>query len=152
MMHDKHTGHGPSQDLAAHPSLRQLPEEAVEAAKQAFGDGRTPKEVLELLKAWNDAVTAQDVYNLKAKISRRDGGGSRGKGAQRAGRVQGQSQEDGTVDPALRAQDPDVGGLQGLQAAVAQMQDLNQVKAMETLPLANEQGPARRCACTCCEH
>ena len=153
MMHDKHTGHGPSRDLAAHPSLRQLPDEAVDAAKKAFAEGRSPKDVLGLLKDWNDAVTAQDVYNLKAKISRRDGGGDKGKRAQRAVLgVGGQVSEDGTVDPALRSRDPIVGGLQGLQAAVAQMQDPNQLTAMQSMPMSNGHVPARKCACTCCEH
>ncbi|KAL9099755.1 MAG: hypothetical protein Q9163_004786 [Psora crenata] len=154
MMHDKHNGHGPSRDLAAHPSLRQLPDDAVEAAKQAFAEGRSPKEVLELLKGWNDAVTAQDVYNLKAKIFRKHGGGRRGKEAYRAapGPVLGsQAQEDRTVDPALRAQDANIGGLGGLQAAVAQMQGLPQAKAVQSMPIPNSQSP-RRCACTCCEH
>ena len=71
MMHDKHTGHGPSNNATAHPSLRQLSSEAQEAARQAFEEKRSPKQVLDLLQQqFNPAVTAQDVYNLKAKISR----------------------------------------------------------------------------------
>ena len=70
-MHDKHTGHGPSNDAASHPSQRQLSSEAKEAARFAFNNKQTPKQVLELLqKNFNPAVTAQDVYNLKAKITR----------------------------------------------------------------------------------
>ena len=73
MMEDKHNGHGPSGDATHHPSLRQLPAEAVEEARRAFKEGRTPKQVLESLqRLFNPAVTAQDVYNLKAKINRID--------------------------------------------------------------------------------
>lgn len=71
MMHDKHTGHGPSSNATAHPSLRQLSGEATEAARLAFEAKRSPKQVLELLQQqFNPSVTAQDVYNLKAKITR----------------------------------------------------------------------------------
>lgn len=72
MMHDKHNDHGPSTDAASHPSQRQLSAEAKEAARKAFNDDKkSPKQVLELLQAqFNPAVTAQDVYNLKAKINR----------------------------------------------------------------------------------
>ena len=73
MMHDKHNGHPPSSNATAHPSLRQLGPEAVEAARQAFNDKKSPKQVLELLQQqFNPDVTAQDVYNLKAKINRAD--------------------------------------------------------------------------------
>ena len=159
MMEDKHTGHGPSGDLSQHPSLRQLPEEAVEAAKRAFDEGRSPKDVLEVLRVWNPVVTAQDVYNLKAKINRKDGGGNGGgtgeKGtlsnrtgkkrsvaAKATGDAAGEG--DGTVDPALRAQD----AFGHLTAAVAQMQDT----AQGALALPNGQPSSRKCACTCCEH
>ena len=71
MMHEKHNGHGPSTNATAHPSLRQLPPQAVETARMAFEDKQSPKKVLELLQRdFNPAVTAQDVYNLKAKIYR----------------------------------------------------------------------------------
>jgi len=71
MMHDKHTGHGPSNNPTSHPSLRQLSSEAYEAAKQAFEAKQSPKQVLELLQQqFNPAVTVQDVYNLKAKLGR----------------------------------------------------------------------------------
>ena len=71
MMHDKHTGHGPSTNATSHPSLRQLSSEAQDAARQAFEAKHSPKQVLELLQQrFNPAVTAQDVYNLKAKITR----------------------------------------------------------------------------------
>ena len=74
MMHDKHTGHGPSTNATSHPSLRQLSSEAVEAARQAFEDKKSPKQVLELIQQnFNPSVTAQDVYNLKAKINRTPG-------------------------------------------------------------------------------
>ena len=72
-MEDKHNGHDPSGDATNHPSLRQLPAVAVEDARQAFKAGRSPKQVLDLLQQqYNPAVTAQDVYNLKAKITRID--------------------------------------------------------------------------------
>ena len=73
MMVDHHSGHGPSGDAKAHPSLRKLGTAAVETAKTMFAEGRPPKEVLERLKSWNEAVTPQDVYNLKAKIARENG-------------------------------------------------------------------------------
>lgn len=71
MMNDKHNGHDRSESATQHPSLRQLPLEATEEAKEMFQMGKSPKEVLEhLQRRWNPDVTAQDVYNLKAKISR----------------------------------------------------------------------------------
>ena len=71
MMDDKHTGHGPSNNATAHPSLRQLSKEAQDTARDAFEAKRSPKQVLELLQQnFNPAVTPQDVYNLKAKITR----------------------------------------------------------------------------------
>ena len=155
-MEDKHSGHGPSGDLSAHPSLRQLPDEAVDAAKEAFNGGSSPKEVLELLKRWNPVVTAQDVYNLKAKITRKEsGGGARKgtplKGPQGAGSTSGNGgmgNGDGIVDPALRMQEPGMEGFSHLTAAVAQMQepgggDMNQT---------NGQPSTRKCSCTCCDH
>lgn len=73
MMEAKHNGHGASDSATAHPSLRQLPAEAVDEARHAFRVGRSPKQVLEMLQhRYNPAVTAQDVYNLKAKINRID--------------------------------------------------------------------------------
>ncbi|KAG8525337.1 uncharacterized protein KY384_008981 [Bacidia gigantensis] len=166
MMEDKHTGHGPSEDLSSHPSLRQLPENAVGEAKRAFEEGRTPKEVLERLKAWNAAVTAQDVYNLKAKIARRDGGMKekatplKGKGALRGRTVAihegvgGAREGEGVVDSALRVQDPNVGNLGQLTAAVAQMQEPEHLREREQMGQAIENGQAARgkCGCTCCEH
>lgn len=73
MMHDKHNNHGPSTNAASHPSQRQLDENAKEAARKAFHDKQSPKFVLGMLQTnFNSAVTAQDVYNLKAKINRED--------------------------------------------------------------------------------
>ena len=70
-MNEKHNGHDRSESATQHPSLRQLPLEAMEEAKEMFQMGRSPKEVLELLqRRWNPDVTAQDVYNLKAKLAR----------------------------------------------------------------------------------
>lgn len=76
MMVDRHSGHGPSGDAKAHPSLRKLDPAAVSVARGMFEQGRAPKEVLEELRRWNAAVTAQDVYNLKAKIAREENNGS----------------------------------------------------------------------------
>ena len=156
MMEDKHSGHGPSGDLSAHPSLRQLPEEAVEAAKGAFAGGSSPKEVLELLKRWNPVVTAQDVYNLKAKITRKESGGGARKGTPlRAPQGMGPTSEvggnvngDGIVDPALRMQDPSMEGFSHLTAAVAQMQEPGE----GGLNHANGEPSTRKCSCTCCDH
>ena len=72
-MVDRHSGHGPSGDAKEHPSLRKLEQGAVDLAKRLFGEGKAPKEVLEDLRSWNEAITAQDVYNLKAKIAREAG-------------------------------------------------------------------------------
>ena len=71
MMNSKHNGHDRSESATQHPSLRQLPPEALEEAREMFQMGRSPKEVLEQLqRSWNPDITAQDVYNLKAKIAR----------------------------------------------------------------------------------
>ncbi len=71
MMNPHHSGHSASDSPASHPSQRQLTQEAVEDARQAFKAGMTPKDVLELVRTrYNEAITAQDVYNLKAKIAR----------------------------------------------------------------------------------
>ena len=71
IMNAKHNGHDRSESATQHPSLRQLPPEALEEARQMFQLGRSPKDVLESLqRRWNPDVTAQDVYNLKAKIAR----------------------------------------------------------------------------------
>ena len=167
MMEDKHNGHGPSGDLSQHPSLRQLPDEAVDDAKQAFVEGRTPKEVLERLKTWNPAVTPQDVYNLKAKISRKDNAEAKGT-AVRGARLRGtgglgtdgtpatngtndvngvadSTEGDGIVDPALREHDTNVGNIAQLTAAVAQMQD-------PSTPTSQQADTGKKCECKCCEH
>lgn len=71
MMNPKHNGHDRSESATQHPSLRQLPPEALEEARDMFHMGNSPKEVLEFLQErWNPNITAQDVYNLKAKIAR----------------------------------------------------------------------------------
>ena len=98
MMEDKHNGHDPSGDATHHPSLRQLPAEAVEEARQAFKASRTPKQVLELLQQqYNPAVTAQDVYNLKAKINRIDNPAT-------ASSLTSKSEVDIPTDPSLQMQ------------------------------------------------
>ena len=171
MMEDKHSGHGPSGDLSAHPSLRQLPDEAVEEAKEAFEGGKTPKEVLESLRRWNGVVTPQDVYNLKAKISRRDAavkGGTPVRGARlRATRtsegVVGEGQVDvggnGVVSanmgmngyvqgPAGEGNvDPALrGNIEHLTAAVAQMKEADEAGR------AGQAAVEGKCTCNCCEH
>ena len=168
MMEDKHSGHGPSGDLSQHPSQRQLPEEAIESAKQDFADGRTPKEVLEHLKLFNPSVTPQDIYNLKAKISRKDnaeakgkpvrGARLRGNGGPRTDGVNGTPEMngdgmdaggdgDGIVDPALRGHDPALSSIAQLTAAVAQMQE-----APQDSPSAGRDHGGTKCDCTCCDH
>jgi hypothetical protein len=99
MMHDKHTGHGPSNNATSHPSLRQLSTEAQEAARQAFEAKQTPKQVLELLQSqFNSSVTAQDVYNLKAKINRADSTKST------PAKIMQRTNPDIPTDPALQMQ------------------------------------------------
>lgn len=148
MMHDKHTGHDPSSNMAAHPSLRQLPGDAVEAAKGAFGSGKTPKEVLDLLqRGWNPAVTAQDVYNLKAKITRLDSAKNT------PAKPPQTTQQDMTVDPALQAEDPSTAILPppgpGL---IAYVQESTHAHPQTSNPPVNDQPAAQKCPCTCCEH
>ena len=98
MMEDKHNGHDPSGDATSHPSLRQLPTHALEEARAAFKAGRSPKQVLELLQQqYNPAVTAQDVYNLKAKINRIDNSAT-------ASTLTSRTETDIPTDPSLQMQ------------------------------------------------
>ena len=100
MMEDKHNGHDPSGDATNHPSLRQLPAAAVEEARLAFKAKRSPKQVLELLQQrYNPAVTAQDVYNLKAKINRIDNSAT-------ASALTSRTEPDIPTDPALQLHSP----------------------------------------------
>jgi len=154
MMHDKHTGHDPSKNLAAHPSLRQLPHEAVDAARRAFAASKSPKEVLDLLQhGWNDAVTAQDVYNLKAKIVRTSEGG-KGTPGNSAVRVGPSLPVDPPMDPALN-DDLSMNGqlVNSGSAQVARMQAPGEgLGSMEDPVEVSEAPAARKCECTCCDH
>lgn len=159
-MEDKHSGHGRSGDAKAHPSLRKLDPEAVEEAKRLFGEGRGPKEVLEVLKRWNASITAQDVYNLKAKIAREKeggGGGGGGKGrARKVGAGENDAQVEGSmaVDPALQQQNG--GSSSGGTAPAARMQDLDMqhevgVNGAAAAAVAVS-AQREKCECKCCEH
>lgn len=123
MMNDKHNGHTASTTATAHPSLRQLPPQAVDEARRAFKQAVSPKEVLELLQSrYNPAITAQDVYNLKAKIIRTDQQAS-----QNIGEVgNGTSREEVVMDPALE--------IQG------------------SIPSTGGETRMGKCACQCCHH
>lgn len=129
MMEEKHNGHDPSGDATNHPSLRQLPAEAIEEARQAFKASRSPKQVLELLQQqYNPAVTAQDVYNLKAKINRIDNSAT-------ASTLTSRTEADIPTDPSL------------------QMQSSNQnLIPGSPHPTLNGAGSAYKCECTCCDH
>ncbi|KAL6716195.1 Transcription factor rbf1 (RPG-box-binding factor) (Repressor-activator protein 1) [Lecanora helva] len=130
MMHDKHTGHGPSENATAHPSLRQLSTEAQEAAKQAFMEQRSPKQVLEMLQqTFNPAVTAQDVYNLKAKITRTESAKNT------PAKITQRTEPDIPTDPALQMHD----------AGLAQ-------PAVMPPPSFNGAVPDHKCQCKCCDH
>lgn len=129
MMEDKHNGHDPSGDATNHPSLRQLPAEAVEEARQAFKAGRSPKQVLELLQQqYNPAVTAQDVYNLKAKINRIDNSAT-------ASPLTSRTEADIPTDPSLHMQSSTQTLLPG-----------------SPHPLNGVVSAAHKCQCTCCDH
>ena len=75
MMNSTHTGHGPSVNATTHPSLRQLPQDAIEVVREAFKAGKSAKEITEIIqKGWNPAILSQDIYNLKAKLAREEKG------------------------------------------------------------------------------
>ncbi|MCJ1469753.1 hypothetical protein MMC07_008395 [Pseudocyphellaria aurata] len=131
MMNPKHLGHSASDSPAAHPSQRQLSAEAVEEARQAFKGGMSPKGVLELMRArYNEAITAQDVYNLKAKIARADQKAAAGAvvatAAAAAAAVETTPTTDPTTDPLLQMQ--------------------------MVAPGPNGEATAETCACQCCDH
>lgn len=140
MMNSKHNGHGASTNANSHPSLRQLPTEAIDEVRDAFKNGLGPKDVLDLVKAkWNPDVTAQDVYNLKAKIARIDSGQvKKGSGAKRganketaavtSNQDQDQDQDQPPMDPLLQ---------QSSVAVATPNQAANRTEA---------------CTCTCCHH
>ena len=125
MMNAKHSGHSASDSPAAHPSQRQLSAEAVDEARQAFRDGRSPKEVLELMRTrYNEAITAQDVYNLKAKITRANQKAAATAAAAVAVETKQQT-PDPTTDPMLQIQ---------------------------MVPPTNGVTEVEACACQCCHH
>ena len=137
MMNPKHNGHERSESATQHPSLRQLPREAMEEAKEMFKDARSPKDVLEVLqRRWNPDVTAQDVYNLKAKIARLEGRQATQNGAPSTPPVSRPEDMDPPTDPRLMDQPP----------------------PPLPLPLTGppQEGEALgrvgKCQCTCCDH
>ena len=135
MMNSKHNGHERSESATQHPSLRQLPPEAVEEARAMFKEMRTPKEVLEVLQTrWNPDVTAQDVYNLKAKIARMDNRQATQNGEIHPPPATPQmlrpEEEGPPTDPRLMEEAP-------MQAPV---------------PEGEGSGRAGKCQCTCCDH
>ena len=133
MMNDKHNGHDRSESATPHPSLRQLPLEAMEEAKELFQMGKSPKEVLEHLQSrWNPDVTAQDVYNLKAKIARLTS-------KQLAGGPHHQTPQSIAVDQQMDHQQ------YGPPTDPRLLEHDHTVR--ESI---NNQKP--RCQCTCCEH
>ena len=130
MMNAKHNGHERSESATQHPSLRQLPPEAVEEARVMFKDMRTPKEVLEVLqRGWNPDVTAQDVYNLKAKIAR--------------------------IENRQAAQEGEVGAPETPQMLrTEESGPPTDPRLMEQAPMQEVGEPERagKCQCTCCDH
>ena len=142
MMHDKHNGHPPSTNATAHPSLRQLGPEAVEAARQAFNDKKSPKQVLELLQQqFNPDVTAQDVYNLKAKINRADSAKSTP-----AKQIMQRTDLEIPTDPALQ------GMIYFDDWSILEPADksIDPASTMDTD--ASGRPPGHKCTCTCCDH
>ena len=142
MMNDKHNGHSASPNASSHPSLRQLPAEAMEEVRQAFKTGLGPKQVWEFVKErWNPSITVQDVYNLKAKISRADQGIVK-KGR---GRKSQSTEAETPTDPLLlqqpRSQPEPVPEVDSALGATSE----NRVKA----PGENGTGS---CPCQCCHH
>ncbi len=123
MMNDKHNGHSASTNATAHPSLRQLPPQAIDEARQAFKDGLSPKEVLEMLQArYNGAITPQDVYNLKSKIARMDHNNTAAKNVA----MRDSAPAELPTDPALEMHN--------------------------TAPSVVDEDDVRKCACQCCDH
>lgn len=134
MMTDTHNGHGPSPNANSHPSLRQLPQEAMDEVRIAFKNNRASKEVLEMVKErWNPDITAQDVYNLKAKLARIDQGLVKKVGNSKGviKNVTDATANDPPMDPMLQ-----------------QMQPVVPVAPASTVVGTQTEG----CACQCCEH
>ena len=152
MMHDKHNGHSPSTTATAHPSLRQLPPEAMEEARQAFRAGKSPKQVLELLqRRYNPAVTAQDVYNLKAKIGRSDSGPPFNSPAK--SKLKQRTEPEIPTDPRLQMQDPSHSTQIFQQDQGISMDDSNRaISSHDGGPNLNREASAHKCRCKCCDH
>lgn len=142
MMNDKHNGHAASPNASSHPSLRQLPAEAMEEVRQAFKTGLGPKQVWEFVKErWNPSITVQDVYNLKAKISRADQGIVK-KGR---GRKSQSTEVETPTDPLLLQQSrPQPDPAPQVDSALGTTSE-NRVKA----PGEKRADP---CPCQCCDH
>lgn len=148
MMHDKHNNHGPSKDAASHPSQRQLSDDAKESARKAFHDKQSPKFVLGMLQTnFNPAVTAQDVYNLKAKINREDETRA-AQGLPPAGQITETTnrmiEPDIPTDPALQMP----GKLRDCLLQVGDQADT----PIAALNLVQQPAAAHKCQCKCCDH
>jgi hypothetical protein len=142
MMNDKHNGHSASPNASSHPSLRQLPAEAMEEVRQAFKTGLGPKQVWEFVKErWNPSITVQDVYNLKAKISRAEQGVMK-KGR---GRKSQSTEVDPPTDPLLLQQP------QPLPDPMPQVDSALEATSENRIKAPIESG-ASGCACQCCNH
>ena len=141
MMNAKHSGHSASDSPTSHPSQRQLTAEAVEEAREAFRAGMSPKEVLELMRTrYNEAITAQDVYNLKAKIARMDQRAAAAASARESAPHQShEQQEQAPQAPPPVAIDPNTDPM-------LQHMQLNPTAA------TGGEGRAERCECDCCHH
>ena len=166
-MEERHSGHGPSEDAARHPSLRKLGQGAVEEARRLFAEGRGPKEVLGVLRGWNGSVTAQDVYNLKAKIGREMAAGGEGKGRGAKGGVDsgmGDGQEESGMDGVVQTEegdgavavDPELHAQSASQAPAARMLGDSTVDpvdgAGDMIGEGEETTGKGKCECKCCEH
>lgn len=139
MMNSKHSGHSASDSPTSHPSQRQLTAEAVEEAREAFRAGMSPKEVLELMRTrYNEAITAQDVYNLKAKIARMDQRAAAAASARESAPHQSHEQQEQAPTPV--AIDPNTDPM------------LQHMQLNPTAATGGGEGRAERCECDCCHH
>lgn len=144
MMNAKHSGHSASDSPTSHPSQRQLSTEAVEEAREAFNAGMSPKEVLELMRTrYNGAITAQDVYNLKAKIARMNQKAAAAANAIESASYQLQEQQE---QQEQAPQAPPRAPIDPNTDPMLQLMQFNPTAA------TGGEGRAQRCECTCCHH
>jgi hypothetical protein len=109
----------------------------MEEARDMFKAMRSPKEVLEALqRRYNPDVTAQDVYNLKAKIARMD--------SRQAVQAEGTETQMPETPQMLRTD----------EAGPPTDPRLMEQAPMQQAPMLAVEGPkrARKCQCTCCDH